>query len=586
MKKTIAISIITSAILFGATVDNLTTDQVNKTLGSTVSNALVDQGTTAITGSADVDNLTITQKGDNGATGNLINNLTVNGDSVESTHIHQGLTTVVDATVNNVTINSDSSINGGEINGAGKVSQGETAVSGDSTLKDLKIESTNTINNANISGNVERHFVVSQGTLIVTDANTSDTDADNVDIKSTNMIDNDVAISDSTIRQSYTKIASGADITGLDLEQTNTIEGTSSISNDSKVGQGIVMVDEGSTGTISSIATNTLNNVNVEGSTVIQDYKNVHGGSNVAMDTHTAGEHHNTISNTDITPDSKVSQNTYNINGGSTLSLTSNTKHENYINDMDIDNSTVVQDAVDINNSTVTNLTIDSHNELTGVTATGSDINSSKVEQSVLVINNGSNIDGLSLTTNNAIRETDLTDGSNISQSYATFSNVQTTGGSAPVINNSNSVTGTALNNGSTLTQAELTASGTTLTNLTQTTTNSVDGATIDGSTVEQATIGITGGTVASLDIDAINTITTGTNISDSDVSQNHTNIEDSEVNELNIDQNNNISGGTLIASSTVTQGCVRIGSESCFSQGEQGAYVIKTDWALDDGEH
>ena len=79
MKKIITISIVTSAMLFGATVDNLTNDQVNLTTNSTINNALADQGTTKITGNADVDNLTIIQKSDDGTPGNYIDNLTVNG---------------------------------------------------------------------------------------------------------------------------------------------------------------------------------------------------------------------------------------------------------------------------------------------------------------------------------------------------------------------------------------------------------------------------------------------------------------------------------------------------------------------------
>ena len=579
MKKTIVISIVASAMLFGATVNNLTKDQINQTTGSTVNDASVDQGKTAITGSADVDDLTITQKGTTAGTpGNLINNLTVNGADINSTHIYQGLTAVDGAKVSNVTIDSDSTIEGGTISGNGKVSQGETAVSGDSTVKDIDIESTNTINTANISGSVSNNFLVTQGTLIVTDANVSDTDADSVDIKSTNMIDTGVSISGSTVRQSYTKIASGARVTRLNLEQTNTINGEGSISNDSAVGQGILMVDEGSTATVTSNAINNLNGVDVDGSIVVQDYKNIHGGSDVDIDSHTVADHHNTISNTDITPNSKVSQNTYNMDNGSVVSITS--QHENLIDHMNINNSTVVQDAVDINNSTVTNLTINSHNELTGITTTGSDVNGSKVEQSVLVIND-STINGLSITTDNEIRDTDLLNGSGISQSYATFSGVTTAGGTAPVLNNTNSVTNTTLDNGSTLTQAELIASGTTLASLTQDTTNRVDGATIDGgSIVEQAVVGVVGGSASSVDIDATNTINGGTSIDGSMVSQNHTNIEDSDVNGLNVAQTNDITGGTAIALSTVTQGCIRIGSDSCFSKGTQGAYTIKTDWA------
>ena len=583
MKKTIAISIVTSAMLFGANVDNLTTDQVNKTLNSTVNSATVTQGQTSITGSADVDGLAITQKGEDGETGNLIDGVTINGTGIEATHIHQGSTKVVDGTVNNVTIDSDSTINNGaSISGAGRVSQGETSVLGNSTLKDVSIESTNTISGGTISGGEgEGHFAVTQGTLIVTDANASDATADDVDIKSTNAI-NGIDIDTSTVRQSYTKIASGADVTGLALNQTNTIDGGGSISNNSAVGQGIVMVDEGSTGTITTTSTNNLNGVNVDSSTVVQDYINVHGGSTATINSTTNGDHHNTVSNAKITSGSTVSQNTLNIDNHSTVSTTS--QHENYISDMDIDNSKVVQDAVDINGSTVTNLIVNSHNELTGVDTSGSDVNSSKVEQSVLVINGNSNIDGLSITTNNEIRETDLTAGSSISQSYTTLSGVTATT-NAPVLNNSNSVTGTTLSNGASLTQAKLSASGVTLDTLTQDTTNTVDGATIDSSTVEQATIALAGGSVTSLDIDANNNIATGTDIDNSMVSQNHTNIKNSDVSNLTIKQNNDISGGTSINSSTVTQGCVKIGSDSCFSNAEEdGVYSIKTDWANYEG--
>jgi len=591
MKKTIVISIVASAMLFGATVDNLTTDQTNKTIDSTVNNALVDQGTTAITGSADVDNLTIIQRGATTSdTGNLVDGVTVNGTDTDSTHIHQGLTTVADAKVNNVTIDSDSSINGGSIDGSGKVSQGETAVSGSSSvLANVEIQSTNTINNADIASTTNNRFVVTQGTLIVNDSNATDVDVSNIDIKSDNLIDTGVSITDSTVKQSYTKLDSGAVVSGLNLNQENTIQTGGHIGNNSAVGQGITMIDEGSTvsglttGSASEATKNIVDGVNVGESTVVQNYINIHGGSTVTdMSSSSVAPHDNTIQNSSINSNSKVSQNTYNIDGGSIVSGLSST-HENFISDMNINNSTVIQDAVDINNSTVTNLTINTHNELTGVTSIGSDVNSSRIEQSVVLINN-SDVAGLNLDMTNEIRNTDLTAGSKISQDYKMFNGA--TINSGVILTNTNSVTNATLN-GSTISQAELLAVGSTMGTINQTTTNTVDGATINGSTVEQASIGIfSGSDVSGATINATNDVNDGATITNSFISQNHTNIDNSSiVDTLNIDQDNDIDG--TISDSTVTQGCVRIGSDSCFSKaGEAMAYNVKTDWIADDGAH
>jgi hypothetical protein len=568
MRKTIVISIVTSAMLFGANVTELSTDQVNKTQNSTISNATVDQGKTEITGvGTTVNDLTIIEKGDDGTTGNLIDNVNISGTTEGEElllNVNQGGTSVSgDATVENVTINSDSTINnGGDIQGAGEVSQGKTSVGGGSSLKNVEIHSTNSINNPNITG--ELHVLVTQGTLEVDNNATADdnAEADNVDITSNNSIGSGVVISDSTVRQSYTSIdGAGTTVSGLNINQTNTLNGEGEISNGSNTLQGVTKIDTGADVTgLTTNVTNTIDNFNSDKSTTAQNYINIHSDSTVQnMSVTTNGTNNNTITNT-TENNSTVAQNTINITNNSNLNgLT--TSHNNIISDSTINNGVVQQDVIDLNN-TSGSFTTNSTNTINNVTVNSLD---NQINQAVIV-SNDSTLNSTSITSTNNIDSVNLNNGK-IAQNYVSINKANIFG---LTLNNSNSVTGTNeigsdINNSS-ISQAEVIIASNgniiDISSLTQETTNNVTDATLNDSIVEQAKVAIGNSTVSGvgININATNDITS--DIDSSYVSQNGLKICDSTVNNLDIDQDNDITGGT-ITGSTLTQGNINIAGES-----------------------
>jgi len=568
MRKTIVISIVTSAMLFGANVTNLTQDQVNKTQNSTISNATVDQGKTEITGDGTtVNGLTIIEKGDDGTTGNLIDNVNISGSTEGEElllNVNQGGTSVSGkATVENVTIDSDNTINNeGNIQGAGEVSQGKTSVGEGSSLKNVEIHSTNSINNPNITG--ELYVLVTQGTLEVDNNATANdnAEADNVDITSNNNISSGVVITDSTVRQSYTSIGgAGTTVSGLNINQTNTLNGESRIEHGSNTLQGITKIDTGANVTgLTTNVTNTIDNFNSDKSTTAQNYINIHSDSIVQnMHVTTNGTNNNTITNT-TENNSTVAQNTINITNNSDLNgLT--TSHNNIISSSTINNGVVQQDVIDLNN-TSGSLTTNSTNIINNVTANALD---NQINQAVIVSNNSA-LNGTSITSTNNIDNVNLNNGK-IAQNYVSINNANIFG---LTLNNSNSVTGTdeirSDINSSSISQAEviIASNGNTIdiSSLTQETTNNVTEATLNGSIVEQAKVAIGNSTVSGvgIDIKATNDITS--DIDSSYISQNGLKICGSTVNNLDIDQDNDITGGT-ITGSTLTQGDINIEGES-----------------------
>jgi len=562
MKKTIVISIVTSAMLFGATVDNLSTDQVNKVTDSTLNNVTATQGKTSITGSADVDDLTIIQKdADSGDTGNSINSVTVNGTSSADLNINQGSTTISDATVNNVTIDSDSKIDGGTIDGSGEVSQGAVSVGGSgSVLENVQVHSTNTMTNLDIDGSTNRPVIVSQGTLVVSgDANVSDAEADDIDIQSTNDIQTEIKIQDSTVRQSYIAIdGSGTTAKNLQINQTNTLSGSTSITSDSTTLQGVVKIDTGAdVNGLSSTVTNTIDGLTSINSTTVQNHINIHTDSTVTnLTVNTGGTNNNTIDEVSTT-DSTVTQNTYNITNGSSVTGLTGT-HDNIISNSTLTDAHIYQDALDINGSTInSDATIKSTNKIDDVVMTGS---SNSINQAITVINQAT-LTSPSLISNNEVSGVDLDD-SEVTQSYTSI--VNTTSVTGLDLDNTNKVTNTDASgdiNSSTVIQAEFMMNGGSVSTLTQDTENTINNSEITGgSTIKQANIALGDSDVTNVTLgkngDITNDITS--DIDNSNISQNGLRICGSTVTGLDVDQDNDITGGS-ITGSTVSQGDINI---------------------------
>ena len=578
MNKIIIISIITSATLLSATVNNLTEDQVNKTSYSSITKATVNQGKTEIRGSSNVDGLTIIEKGANaGETGNYIDSLTVTGaNSLDDLKIEQGRTIVDNAKVNSVTINSDSAINGGYVRGVGEVIQGETEVDG-SVLGNVDISSTNTISEAKIIGTTERPVSVTQGTLSVSggaDA-TDDASATDIDITSKNTITQGIYISDSTVKQSHVAIdGTGTTVKGLNINQTNRLSGESVVSDNSTALQGIVNIDtDADVNGLKTDVSNKMMNFVSENSTTVQNHINIHTSSQVNnMNINTEGNH-NTLQDLG-TINSTVVQNTYNITNGSNVNDLTGT-HNNLIYHSIFRNSHVGQDVVDINNSTVTAPTISSTNVIEDINGNSS----SNINQAVIVVKDSSTVTSPNITSDNEIKNVKL-HGTDIAQSYSSIVNSAVTD---LTLNNTNKITDTdGTNNNidnSNITQSELLVANSTVNTLSQKTANNItDSKIAGGSTIAQAKIVISGGsTVSNVNNgDSSTNDIDDTTITNGFVSQNGLRVCSSTVNGLNINQHNNISSNT-ISGSTITQGDINIGDneEGCLF--ERAKYANKS---------
>ena len=263
MKKTIFVSIIVSAMLFASTdVTNLTVDNISKVDGSSnVSGATVNQGQTnvdanGITGS-DVDDVTITQK-DGTDAGNLITGSTI-GDGTNTVTVNQGTTTIENSKVSNVGLSSVNKIESSTVTG------------------DSKIE---------------------QGTLLVSDSNLTDSNANDVEINSQNTIAN-VNTDTSDIYQSSTKILGHSDVDNLNLTQTNNISvltGTSDDINASLISQAETSISSSDVTTMIQHVTDDIIDVNINSSVLTQAKTDI-GNSSV---TNLNLTQDNDVANTDM----------------------------------------------------------------------------------------------------------------------------------------------------------------------------------------------------------------------------------------------------------------------------------------------
>jgi len=258
MNKIIVISTLLSTLLLAMpTVNNLNVSQTNKAENTATTNSTVKQGDSDITGAnTQVTDLTITQE----ATGNLIDQSTITDSTV-----YQGNTRVKnDAIITKVEIDSDSTINNNSkvLNGS-EVRQSDTEID-NSTATNLKIKSTNSINNSKIDGGFTR---VEQATLIITDSNASDSNAMNVDIESTNTIANTDILQDSESYQSYTEIANASTVNGLNLKQINSIDHTI-LDDESKAYQSNTIVDNSTVSNLTQTVTNSIDNTLVQDSNI------------------------------------------------------------------------------------------------------------------------------------------------------------------------------------------------------------------------------------------------------------------------------------------------------------------------------
>jgi len=371
MKNIIAISLVVSTFLVGANVNNLVDNKVNSIReNSIINNTSITQGNTQIVGDSYIDTLTIDQSS-NIEAGNLVENSTLDGADIK-----QGTTSVTNSRVINLGLESDSNITLSTITG-GKISQ---------------------------------------GSFIITDSNATDSEATNINLKATNLID-ETTSDDSNIKQSYTIIGNGSDVSNLDITQQNSIQG--SIFQQSDSTQGVIEVDNSHLNGLFSLHGFEENVNKIEG-TVVENYSitkqnevSLQNGADIL--TFKNGSH-NSLKDSLISQ-SNLFQNSILVDDSSVESMEHYRKNE--INNLNAyENSTIIQNRVNIAlNSDVkdfkSNRLVD--NKIESLTAF-----SSTIAQNDVDIVHG-DIDGLDIGQKNSIVAT-TTDGS--ADSNMTSSNI------------------------------------------------------------------------------------------------------------------------------------------------------------------
>ena len=277
MKKIIAISIVTSAVLFGAGATNLSTDQVNLGTGSDIANATVNQGTIDILDTSTIENSAHGGHGAEGANKNTIDGTTINGAATPNgaITIDQGRLKVANGSVvENANDHSENTIENGIIDASVgnnvTVQQGNIDINA-STYSRVEAHSTNTIDDIDMDAS-GANTEVAQGNIVVDDANLEDST-----LTSTNTIQNG-SILNSTVKQAQTEIKDKANVDNLTITQTNTIGAiaTTADINGSTVLQGVLKADGAGT-TIDDLTittTNTIEDIDIQNSTMIQEHLN------------------------------------------------------------------------------------------------------------------------------------------------------------------------------------------------------------------------------------------------------------------------------------------------------------------------
>ncbi len=279
MKKTIMLSLIVSSLVMGAnTVDNLVINQQNKiTSDSTIDNATVDQGKTEILGASDVDDVTIIQNGTNN--GNLIENSDIVGSYTNNLSVVQGKVKIKNSSATNLTLRSENRIKNVEL----------------------------------------LNSVIEQGSFTITDSNATDSDTNEVDIESINIVertsvDSGVDINATEIKQDVTLLSTGAITDNLKVNYLNKI--TDSSVESTKVHQGILKVDNSNVDALivsdsdGAANKNTINAATIEGGSVLQSSIYVYNQASVQ---NFKAKSTNLIDNSTST-DSTVSQSETTIN--------------------------------------------------------------------------------------------------------------------------------------------------------------------------------------------------------------------------------------------------------------------------------
>ena len=499
MKKTIAISIIVSNMLFGAsTVTNMETTFENTINGtSTINNSTVNQGKTSITNGTVYD---VELKSKTAEKGNSIKSTSLtNGSKVDQATFLVNGTNDAPANVGvsdesdttDITVSSDNSINSSKIDGS-VVRQNYISVSG-STVNSMNVEQTNSIENTDGENENSNNFHIesshiSQGEFTFSDGatvtNLTQTGITN-NITSSQATDatmsqNSITVNNSKLTDFENKQLTGSSETNL--IQNTTITGTAGADKASIVQNSAKFLGGADITAMTTEQSNTVTGSGITNTHVLQGNIEVTGATVGEFDTQfTNSISSATINNTD--DDTKtVEQGVLIVGGTGTLVA---------------DEFTADSDPLTIGTASTNNVDIESTNDLSNTTLT-----TSSLIQSKTTMNGDTKVDGLAMNQTNKVEDTDTENAPTSSANVATIS------------------------------QSETLISGGTVRTITQNVTNTINASTLDTATVAQGKTSITDSDVTNLTITQTNTIDSSTISGGSDVTQGSTIIDGSTSSE------------------------------------------------------
>jgi hypothetical protein len=423
MKKIGLLSVIVSATLFGANVNNLDMDQENTIDNTKVNAAIIMQGATEIRGHANVEKLELSNKD----RGNVIENTIINGaanldfDSSEfldseyydreldDSIVTQGRSRIIDGDVKNVKIDSDNTIDdhstiNAALGNSVAIDQGFTLVEGHGQqLTNTHMTTENRISNVEIEGDSVGSTVVQQGNFLMKDYGAAST-ADDIRINSASRIEGG-KIGHAKIQQSVTELQNGALAEQLDVTQSNLISGETEIKEFSEISQAVVNVDDAKLSSLQQNVHNTITDVYGESSSAV-DSKIVQSKVDIQSDSRVAIiqlEHENSIKNGELVDSSIIQDSTLVENNSFVNHFTQ--QADSFIQNANLDNSRILQNVMRVDNSTLDSMSASTSIQNNVVTRT--DLIDSHLSQAMVQIKDSSVID-LTVSEDNTVNNSSV----------------------------------------------------------------------------------------------------------------------------------------------------------------------------------
>jgi len=426
MKKTIAISLIASALLFASNsdVNSLTIDYTNNINNeSSVEDSKVHQGKTNIKGSI-VENVTLKKS----TNGNTISGVDIEGSTVEQARFIITDANASSSTADGISIESDNTITNGIIKDGSTVRQTYTEIKGGSTVQGLTLKTINEIKELDSDASDINKSTVDQGILIVEGESTV------VDFKqdATNTLE-DTDAYDANLTQNSIIVKGGSTITSFKNGDTggtsisNTMSNVSA-TNGAKVTQNTNTFDNAEINGLTSTQSNTITNVDVDQNVITQGNIEITGSEIKDFDVKFTNEIKNlTIIGEGSTEQGILIVTDSNATGSSDADVFEIEATNKLLDTDSVSGSSIVQSKTSIigsegGHSIVTDLKLKHTNTIESSTADGAiDNNLSKatISQAETIITN-STVNSLEQDFTNDVKQVEISD-SSLSQGYTTI---------------------------------------------------------------------------------------------------------------------------------------------------------------------